>query len=100
MIGAAKYTSATSNYPYTIAVKTGSPQRAETYGTGSGRANYNNGVIVAYGPVEDPQIAIAAVVEWSGGGSNIAQIAVDVFNAYFFDQSNSLNSEAAGTLLP
>ena len=100
MIGAAKYTSATSNYPYTIAVKTGSPQRAETYGTGGGRANYNNGVIVAYGPVEDPQIAIAAVVEWSGGGSNIAQIAVDVFNAYFFDQSNSLNSQAAGTLLP
>lgn len=100
MIGAAKYTSATSNYPYTIAVKTGSPQRAETYGTGGRRANYNNGVIVAYGPVEDPQIAIAAVVEWSGGGSNIAQIAVDVFNAYFFDQSNSLNSQAAGTLLP
>ena len=53
---------------------------------------------IAQGRSEDD--AIAAVVEWSGGGSNIAQIAVDVFNAYFFDQSNSLNSEAAGTLLP
>ena len=83
-----------------LIIMDGFGERAETYGTGSGRANYNNGVIVAYGPVEDPQIAIAAVVEWSGGGSNIAQIAVDVFNAYFFDQSNSLNSEVAGTLLP
>ena len=46
------------------------------------------------------EMCIRDRVEWSGGGSNIAQIAVDVFNAYFFDQSNSLNSQAAGTLLP
>ena len=100
MVAAAKNTRATSNYPYTIAIKTGSPQRAETYVSGGSRKNYNNGVIIAYGPVEDPQIAVAAVIEWAGGGSNVAQLVVDVFNAYFFDQSNGLTGQQAGVLLP
>ena len=68
-------------------------------GTGSGRANYNNGVIVAYGPVEDPQIAIGIVIEYGGGGSYAGPLVADIFNAYFFEQSGTLTSTQENTLL-
>jgi len=54
--------------------------------TGTAQISANrpdNGVFVAYAPYDDPEIAIAVVVEKGAGGSRVAPIARDVFTAYF-----------------
>ena len=42
-----------------------------------------NGTFVAYAPYDDPEIAIAIVVEKGGSGSLLASAAVDIINAWF-----------------
>lgn len=61
-------------YPIKVGSKTGTAQ------TGRGTAN---GIFVAYAPHDDPEIAVAVVVEKAGKGSWIAVIARDIFDAYF-----------------
>ena len=99
MIRAAKNSSALRDYPMTIAVKTGSPQRAEYYDKEKG-LTYLNSAVIAYGPVEDPQIAIGAIMEYGGGGSNLLPVVRDIFNAYFIEKTGDLQSAEAGQLLP
>ena len=99
MIRAAKNSSALRDYPMTIAVKTGSPQRAEYYDREKG-LTYLNSAVIAYGPVEDPQIAIGAIIEYGGGGSNLLPVVRDIFNAYFIEKTGDLQSAEAGQLLP
>ena len=41
------------------------------------------GVFVAFAPYDDPEIAIAIVVEKGGSGSLLANAAVDIINAWF-----------------
>lgn len=90
MVGAAQANHVLANYPYTLASKTGSPQRAETYVNGAGvRKHYTNSNMIAYGPVEDPQIAVAVVIEYGGGGAKASQVITDIFDAYFFAQNNT-----------
>ncbi len=87
------------DYPYTIACKTGTPQRAETYTNAAGQVkHYANTMMVAYGPVEDPQIAIGIVIEYGSSGAKAAQLVADIFNAYFFAQSATMNVTQEGTL--
>jgi len=43
----------------------------------------DNGLFVAFGPKERPEIAVVVVVEHAKWGSAITQIARDVFDAYF-----------------
>ena len=69
MMGVAQTIPALASYPYTIACKTGSPQRSESYYAGSTRKHYTNATMIAYGPVEDPRIAIGIVVEYGGAGA-------------------------------
>ena len=99
MIRAGANTSYVSTYPYTIALKTGSPQRHESYMLGSTKKYYTNTMMIAYGPVEDPQIAVAIVIEYGGGGARAAELLTQIFDAYFFEQSGSLNSAEENTLL-
>ena len=100
MIGVAQTTNGLSGYPYTIACKTGSPQRAESYINSAGtRKYYTNTMMIAYGPVEDPQIAIGIVIEYGGGGSYAGPLVADIFNAYFFEQSGTLTRTQENTLL-
>jgi penicillin-binding protein 2 len=56
-------------------------------------------MMIGYGPVEDPQIAFAIAIEYGGGGSRASNLVVDIFNAYFFAQSNTLQPVQEGTLL-
>ncbi|MBQ9648499.1 MAG: penicillin-binding protein A [Oscillospiraceae bacterium] len=58
------------------AAKTGTAQ------TG-GRGTTSNGVFVAFAPYDDPQIALALIIEKGGSGGALAQTAVDILNAYF-----------------
>ena len=91
MIGVAQTIPALASYPYTIACKTGSPQRSESYYAGSTRKHYTNATMIAYGPVEDPQIAIGIVVEYGGAGTRTGQLVADIFNAYFAMQNGTLH---------
>lgn len=43
----------------------------------------NNGVFICFGPYEDPEIAVAIVVEKAGAGANITPAAVAILNAWF-----------------
>ncbi len=58
------------------AAKTGTAQ------TG-GKGTTSNGVFVAFAPYDDPQIALALVIEKGGSGGALANAAVDILNAYF-----------------
>lgn len=62
-----------SDYPIAVAAKTGT---AEVYG-GS-----DNGIFVAYAPYENPQIAVAVVIERSGGGYYCGPVAKAIIDAY------------------
>ena len=62
------------NYPIAVAGKTG------TASVSSGTAN---GVFVCFAPYEDPEIAIAVVVEHAGSGNGIAPVARAMLDAYF-----------------
>lgn len=43
----------------------------------------NNGVFVCFAPFDEPEIAVAIVIEKGGSGAALATAAVDILNAYF-----------------
>ena len=63
-----------SNYGVQVGGKTGTAQ----VGGGS-----NNAVFIAYAPFDNPQIAVSVVLEHGVRGTNAAQVAKDIFDAYF-----------------
>ncbi len=79
------------SYSIPVAAKTGS---AQVKADGSPA----NGVFVAYAPYDDPQIAVAVVVEKGGAGSRVAPIARDIFDAYFQGQQNMDSLPAQNSL--
>ncbi len=90
MKGVAQTIPALVAYPYTIACKTGSPQRSEGYYVGSTYKHYTNAAMIAYGPAEDPEIAIGVVVEYGGAGARTGQLVADIFNAYYAMKDGTL----------
>lgn len=96
MLGAARASSALKDYPLNIAVKTGSPQTWKK----NGDTYYVHSSAIAYGPVEDPQLAIGIVLEWGGGGSNGLPLVRSIFDSYYYTQSEGLEPESEGVLLP
>ena len=93
MIGVSETMSGLKNYPVTIACKTGTPQRSETYYVGSTRKHYTNTTMVAYGPAEDAEIALGIVIEYGGGGARAGNLVADIFDAYYAMQDGSLNED-------
>lgn len=77
-------------YPVQVGGKTGTAQ----LGSGS-----NNSIFIAFAPFDDPQIAIAVVLEHGVRGTNAGQVARDVFDQYFFGggQSSAATAAPAGT---
>lgn len=72
------------DYPVKVAAKTGSAQAP----------GGSHALFVAYAPADDPEIAVAIVVENGGQGSRIASCAKDIFDAYFnadFDLENRVD---------
>ena len=100
MMGVAQTIPALASYPYTIACKTGSPQRSESYYAGSTRKHYTNATMIAYGPVEDPRIAIGIVVEYGGAGARTGQLVADIFDAYFAMENGTLTVDEPETADP
>lgn len=66
--------------PVVCAAKTGSPQLAQTLPNGT---HYVNSVLIGYAPAGDPQIAVAVVLEYGGGGSNATPVLRAVLDAWF-----------------
>ena len=58
-----------------------------------------NGVFVCYAPYEDPEIAVAIVIEKGGAGAALASTAVEIVNAYFSDAIDRGEIVAENTLL-
>ena len=77
-----------ANYGIQVGGKTGTAQ----VGDGS-----NNAVFIAYAPFENPQIAVSVVLEHGVRGTNAAQVARDIFDAYFNLNADIAPTDAAGT---
>lgn len=75
----------------TVAAKTGTAQKGETV--------TNDGIFICYAPFEDPEIAIAIVVERGGAGANCAPIAKEILEAYFSLKSATDVTDTEGKLL-
>lgn len=60
----------------------------------------NNGVFVCFAPYEDPEVALAIVIERGGSGSALASTAVEILNAYFADSDIGTALIPEGSLLP
>ena len=82
-------------FPVQTAGKTGSAQVSR------GSAN---GIYIGFAPFDDPQIAVAVVVEHGGSGGKVSYIGRDIFEEYFFGnkmENNAVeNAPAENVLLP
>lgn len=77
------------NYAVAVGGKTGSAQAP-----GGSHALY-----VAFAPVDDPEVAVAVVVENGGQGSRIPSVAKAVFDAYFSASFENVKRTNEGVLL-
>ena len=84
--------SSLSGYTMTsVAAKTGTAQKGETVA--------NDGIFICYAPFDDPEIAMAIVVQKGGAGANCAGIAKEILEAYFSLKSATDVTDVEGTLL-
>ncbi len=74
-----------------VAAKTGTAQLGEDLA--------NNAIFICYAPYDDPEIALAVVVEKGGSGNAIATIAKQVLEYYFSAQSNSKTTPGENKLI-
>lgn len=81
-----------ANAPYTVACKTGTAQ------TGVAGAS-DHGTFIAYAPAENPEVAIAVVLE-NGTSSAAAGIAREVLDAYFAGKTVGEKPTPDGVLIP
>lgn len=71
-----------------VAAKTGSAQTSEIF---------TNGICIAYAPYDDPQIAIACVIEKAGSGANVAAAVRKIVDGYY-DNYNKENDSVTNML--
>ena len=65
-----------------VAAKTGTPETGmEAFGQSS------HSVLICYAPANDPEIAVAIVIEHGARGSNALPIAGKIFETYFYGQT-------------
>lgn len=77
------------NLPVKCAAKTGTSQVKETINGYTSK--YNNGILITYAPADNPQIAIAQVIERADSGSSTAEIAASIFKYYFSKNKTSIS---------
>lgn len=74
-----------------VAAKTGTAQMGEGV--------TNNGVFICYAPYDDPEIAVAVVIEKGGAGSAVAPVAKEILEYYFNFKNSTVSLEAENSLL-
>ncbi|MBQ3104065.1 MAG: penicillin-binding protein A [Oscillospiraceae bacterium] len=60
----------------------------------------NNGIFVCFAPFDEPEIAVAIVIEKGGSGAALASTAVEILNAYFSPEEIGTAVIGENTLLP
>ena len=81
-----------SDYTMTsVAAKTGTAQKGESVA--------NDAIFICYAPFDDPEIAMAIVVQKGSAGSNCAVIAQEILEAYFSMKSATDITDVEGELL-
>lgn len=80
--------------PVRCAAKTGTAQVKEKIG--DYYQTYDNGILITYAPADNPQIAIAQVIERADSGSSTAEIAATIFD-YYFAKNSSFQNESDET---
>ena len=85
-------TSASSwlDFPYTVASKTGTPESLTNL----------TSTYICYMPADDPEIAIAVVIEDGGQGYTGAPVARKIADQYFFGDTDTEAVPGSGALLP
>ena len=78
-------------YKVPVAAKTGTAQLGED--------KTNNAIFICYAPYDDPQVAVAVVVERGGAGSSLGAIAREILDAYLSAQNTTVVQENENTLL-
>lgn len=79
------------DYPITVGGKTGTAQTA----TGA-----DHTVFIAFAPYDDPEIAVAVVIEHGKYGTYSGGLLKSIFNAYFFTELQNYSDIPAYELLP
>ena len=79
-----------ASYPIDVASKTGTPQTKD----------YPNSTFICYAPAEDPQIAVAVIIEKGWHGYTGAPVAKAIFDQYFYPEGDFSGVQGAQTLLP
>lgn len=72
---------------------------AKTGTVQTGDEENNNGAFVCFAPYDDPQIAVAIVIEKGGTGAALASTAVQILNAYFSNSAAHSAVTGENTLL-
>ena len=80
-----------ANCIVTAGAKTGSAQTGEVMA---------NGVFVCFAPFEEPEVAVAVVIEKGKAGAALASTAVEILNAYFAPSDIGAMMAPEGALLP
>lgn len=94
-IGYCKY--AFAHLPVKAAAKTGTSQVDRKINGVT--VTTNNGFLITYAPVENPQIAICIAAEGAGSGSELAPIAAKVYDYYFNEMGTFDEPQCEGELL-
>lgn len=74
-----------------VAAKTGTAQKGESVA--------NDAIFICYAPFDDPEIAMAIVVQKGSAGSNCSVIASEILKAYFSMKSATDITDVEGELL-
>ncbi len=79
------------NLEYKVACKTGTAEK--TLVVDGNIVEGTDGFLIAFGPYDDPEIAITVVIENAGSGSSTAQVAADIFEYYFSTMGTSQTAQ-------
>ena len=85
------------NLEYKVACKTGTAEK--TLIVDGNVVEGTDGFLIAFGPYENPQIAITIAIENAGSGSSTAQVAADIFEYYFSNLGSSTAIQPENTII-
>ncbi|MBR5273390.1 MAG: hypothetical protein IKU25_08395 [Clostridia bacterium] len=78
------------NLPVEVAGKTGSAQV---------NGQLANGFFISFAPFDDPEIAVAVVIEQAGSGSSVSPVARDIYEYYFVERYAASDEQDENTFL-
>ena len=96
LVGTKSYADFTK-VPVKVAAKTGTTTIEKR--VKGGKIETYNGLIMTFAPYENPEIAIAVVIEGAGSGGSTAPVASAIMEYYFSTQDNRKTTQKQATLL-